>query len=57
MVLPVTGELIATCLKNADLFIYTEKWILVIEVELNACGILERDAEKNDRFLHWLHDS
>ena len=31
----IQGELAATCLKNADLIIYTNKGILIIEVEFN----------------------
>lgn len=31
----IQGELATTCLKNADLIIYTNKGILIIEVELN----------------------
>ena len=32
----IQGELAATCLKNADLIIYTDKGILVIEVQFNV---------------------
>lgn len=32
----IQGELATTCLKNADLIIYTDKGILVIEVEFNV---------------------
>ena len=31
----IQGELAATCLENADLIIYTNKGILVIEVEFD----------------------
>lgn len=31
----IQGELATTCLKNADLIIYTNKGILIIEVEFN----------------------
>ena len=36
MVLPDTGGTCLTCLKIADLIIYTNKGILVIEVEFNV---------------------
>ena len=32
----IQGELATTCLKNADLVIYTKKGILVIAVEFNV---------------------
>ena len=32
----IQGELAATCLKNADLIIYTNKGILVIEVDFDG---------------------
>ena len=32
----VVGELASTCLKNADLIIYTDNGILVIEVQFNV---------------------
>ena len=52
----IQGELAATCLKNADLIVYTDKGILVIEVQFNV-KFLTVMLKNIDRFLHWLHDS